>query len=80
VVIIVRVLPPYRRQGIGRTLLVRAEEQAHRLDAGRIETIVWAADAEGLHFAGVHGHTEVDRYLLPGEQVPYVTLRRRDPA
>ena len=77
VVVIVRVLPAYRRRGIGTTLLVRAEEQAHRLDAGRIETIVWAANAEGLRFAEAHGYDEVDRYLVPGEQVPYVTLRRR---
>lgn len=79
VVVIVRVLPPYRRRGIGASLLVRAEKQAHGMGAGRIETIVWAANLEGTHFAQVHGYTEVDRYLIPGEQVPYVTLRRRDP-
>jgi GNAT superfamily N-acetyltransferase len=78
VVVIVRVLPAYRRRGIGATLLIRAEKQAHRLGAGRVETIVWAANLEGLHFAEVHGYTEVDRYLVPGDEVPYVTLRRRD--
>jgi GNAT superfamily N-acetyltransferase len=78
VVVIVRVLPPYRRRGIGGTLLVRAQKQAHRIGAGRIETIVWAANLEGLRFAEVHGYTEVDRYLISGEDVPYVTLRRRD--
>jgi GNAT superfamily N-acetyltransferase len=78
VVVIVRVLPPYRRRGIGASLLVRAEKQAYGMGSGRVETIVWAANLEGLHFAAVHGYTEVDRYLVPGEDVPYVTLRRRD--
>jgi GNAT superfamily N-acetyltransferase len=78
VVVIVRVLPVYRRRGIGASLLVRAEKQAHGMGAGRIETIVWAANPEGLHFAEIHRYTEVDRYLVTGQDVPYVTLRRRD--
>ncbi|MGW5580400.1 GNAT family N-acetyltransferase [Micromonospora chokoriensis] len=80
VVVIVRVLPLYRRRGIGQTLLDRAEGQAQQLGAGRIETIVWAANVDGLRFAITHGYTEVDRYLPRGQDIPYITLRRNDAA
>ncbi|MET7398949.1 GNAT family N-acetyltransferase [Dactylosporangium sp. NPDC005572] len=75
--VIVRVLPEYRRQGIGRQLHAMALAEARSLAAERIETVVWASNVDGLRFAAAHGYVdEVDRYLPDGEDVPYVTLRR----
>jgi GNAT superfamily N-acetyltransferase len=75
VTVIARVLPEHRRQGYGTTIYVRALEHARTLAPGRIETIVWAANTAGLRFAGANGFTEVSRYLPPGEDIPFVTLR-----
>jgi GNAT superfamily N-acetyltransferase len=72
---IVRVLPEHRGQGLGRQLYARALSQARELGADRIETIVWASNVDGLLFAQANGFVEVSRYLPPGEEVPYLTLR-----
>ncbi|WP_246157541.1 GNAT family N-acetyltransferase [Catellatospora sichuanensis] len=74
-VVIVRVFPEHRGQGIGRQLYTRALEQAGALGGDGIETIVWAANTGGLRFAQAAGFVEVSRYLPPDEDVPYVTLR-----
>ncbi|WP_155389268.1 GNAT family N-acetyltransferase [Catellatospora paridis] len=74
-VVIVRVLPEHRGHGIGQRLYTRALEQARQLGGDRIETIVWAANTGGLRFAQAAGFVEVSRYLPPGEDVPYLTLR-----
>jgi GNAT superfamily N-acetyltransferase len=73
VTVIVRVLPEHRRQGIGGRLLALALEQA--AEAAAIETVVLASNTDGLAFARAHGFVEVERYVLPGEDVPWITLR-----
>lgn len=74
-VVIVRVLPEHRGQGIGQRLYARALGQAQELGGAGIETIVWAANTGGLRFAQAAGFVEVSRYLPPDEDVPYLTLR-----
>lgn len=74
VTVIVRVLPEHRGRGIGDLLYQHALRSA---DAGVVETIVWASNVDGLRFAEKRGYVEVDRYVLDGEEVPYVTLRRQ---
>jgi len=39
------------------------------------ETIVLASNLDGLRFALGHGFVEVSRYLPPGDQEPFITLR-----
>jgi GNAT superfamily N-acetyltransferase len=73
--VIARVLPAHRRQGFGEQLYRRGLEQAHALGATVIETVVLASNEDGLHFAETHGFVETDRYVLPGDTVPYVDLR-----
>ncbi|MFD9193337.1 GNAT family N-acetyltransferase [Streptomyces phaeochromogenes] len=73
--VIARVLPGHRRQGLGEQLYVRALAQARELGARRIETVVLAANTEGLRFAERHGFVEFDRYTLPGESALWIDLR-----
>jgi GNAT superfamily N-acetyltransferase len=73
--VIARVLPEHRRQGRGRLLYARGLEQARALGAGAIETVVLESNEDGLHFALAQGFVEVERYLLDGDTVRYVTLR-----
>jgi len=42
-----------------------------------IETIVLESNADGVRFATAHGFVEVDRYLPPGDDDPFITLRLR---
>lgn len=78
--VIARVLPEHRRRGFGSEVYSAALGQARTLGAEQIETIVWAANTDGLRFAKARGFVEVDRYLLPGAAVAYVTLRLRGSA
>ncbi|KES06042.1 acetyltransferase [Streptomyces toyocaensis] len=74
--VIVRVLPGFRRRGLGTRLYERAMAQAHALDAQVIETVVLASNPDGLRFAFRHGFVEVERYLLrEGDTVPWIDLR-----
>ncbi|MEU9962302.1 GNAT family N-acetyltransferase [Streptomyces sp. NPDC050982] len=73
--VIARVLPGHRHQGLGEQLYVRALGQARELGARRIETVVLAANTEGLRFAERHGFVEFDRYTLPGESALWIDLR-----
>jgi ribosomal protein S18 acetylase RimI-like enzyme len=73
--VIVRVLPEYRRNGYGRQMFEHALAHARALGGDPIETIVWAANEDGLRFAWANGFVEVDRYLPDGADVPYLTLR-----
>lgn len=73
--VIARVLPAHRHQGLGEQLYVRALAQARELGARRIETVVLAANTEGLRFAQRHGFVEFDRYTLPGESALWIDLR-----
>jgi GNAT superfamily N-acetyltransferase len=75
-VVIARVLPEHRRRGIGRALYERGLERARDFADDRpIETVVLASNEDGLAFAVRHGFIEVERYVLPGDTIPFVTLR-----
>ncbi len=77
--VIARVLPEYRKRGIGEELYVRGVAHAHEIGAREIETIVLASNTEGLRFAERHGFVEVETYLLPGDDDPFITLRLAGP-
>ena len=73
--VIARVLPPYRRGGIGTRLYERGLAVAREwADERPVETVVLATNQEGLAFALARGFVEVERYVLPGASVPYVAL------
>jgi GNAT superfamily N-acetyltransferase len=76
VTVIARVLEQHRGQGFGSNLYARALDQARELGAEAVETVVLSANEDGLRFAEKHGFVETERYLLPGETVPWVDLRR----
>ncbi|MBG6136975.1 GNAT family N-acetyltransferase [Longispora fulva] len=73
--VIVRVLPEHRRRGYGEEYHAAAVARARELGAEVIETIVLASNPDGLRFAESHGFVEVDRYLPPGDEYPFLTLR-----
>lgn len=73
--VIARVLPDHRGQGFGAELLERGLGLARTVGARVIETIVLASNVDGLRFAQRHGFVEFERYLLPGDTVPFITLR-----
>ncbi|MFE7752639.1 GNAT family N-acetyltransferase [Streptomyces sp. NPDC057428] len=74
--VIARVLPEYRRRGLGTRLYERALEQARALDAQVIETVVLASNPDGLRFAEQNGFAELERYLLrEGDTVHWIDLR-----
>lgn len=73
VTVIARVLPEHRRQGIGGQLYAHALDQAS--DARAVETVVLESNAAGLAFALAHGFAELERYVLPGEEARWITLR-----
>ncbi|MER7283112.1 GNAT family N-acetyltransferase [Dactylosporangium sp. NPDC000244] len=72
--VIVRILPRYRRQGLGTQYLDAQLADARALGAERIETVVLAANRDGLEFARRHGFVEFDRYTLDGDDAEYVDL------
>ena len=74
-VVIARVLPQHRRQGLGEQIYLRALAKARELGTRVIETVVLAANEDGLRFACHHGFAETDRYVLPGDTIPYIDLR-----
>ncbi|AOR29884.1 GNAT family N-acetyltransferase [Streptomyces fodineus] len=73
--LIARVLAPHRRQGFGEDLYARGLNHARELGAKVIETVVLSSNEDGLRFACKHGFTEIERYLLPGETIPWIDLR-----
>ncbi|MFE9118832.1 GNAT family N-acetyltransferase [Streptomyces sp. NPDC007172] len=73
--VIARVLPAYRNRGFGAELYSRGLRKARELGAKGIETVVLSSNEDGLRFALRHGFTEIDRYLLPGDTVPWIDLR-----
>jgi GNAT superfamily N-acetyltransferase len=74
-VVIARVLPAYRRRGIGSQLYERGLATAREwADDRPIESVVLASNEDGLSFALARGWVEVERYTLPGATVPYVSL------
>lgn len=72
--VIVRILPPYRRRGLGTAYLEGQLAVARERGGGRIETVVLASNEDGLDFALAHGFVEHDRYLLDGDTVPFIDL------
>lgn len=76
--VIARVLPAYRRQGIGTRLYERGLEAGRTwADDRPLETVVLASNEDGLAFALARGFVEVERYTLPGATIPYVALELR---
>jgi GNAT superfamily N-acetyltransferase len=74
-VVIVRILPEHRRRGHGSTYLTHELGEAESQRPAHIGTVVLASNEYGLAFALARGFAEVDRYLLPGDTVPFVDLR-----
>ncbi|MFJ5228875.1 GNAT family N-acetyltransferase [Kitasatospora sp. NPDC088391] len=74
--VIARVLPGHREQGYGTRLWRRGLECARAWGVDAVQTVVLESNAEGLAFALGRGFAETERYLLDGDTVPYVTLRR----
>ncbi|CAL9300618.1 hypothetical protein SUDANB135_03218 [Streptomyces sp. SudanB135_2055] len=73
--VIARVLPAFRGRGIGAALYEAGMAAAEALGAGAVETVVLAANGDGLRFAGARGFVERDRYVLDGESDEWVDLR-----
>ena len=73
--VIVRVLPAFRRLGRGTEYLQLLLADARTFAPDSIRTIVLASNVEGLAFATLRGFVEVDRYVLTGDDVPYVELQ-----
>jgi GNAT superfamily N-acetyltransferase len=77
--VIARVLPAYRRQGIGTQLYERGLGAARQwADDRPVETVVLASNEDGLAFALARGFVEVERYTLPGATIQYVALQLRE--
>ena len=73
--VIARVLPEHRERGVGTALYERGLARAQETGATSIETVILASNVEGLRFAERKGFVELERYVLPGDTIPYVTLR-----
>ncbi len=72
---IARVLPAYRGRGFGGQLYARGLAEAREAGAEVIETCVLESNPEGLRFALGRGFVETERYVLPGDSVPFIDLR-----
>jgi L-amino acid N-acyltransferase YncA len=73
--VIARVRAEQRRRGFGEQIYQRALAKARELGAQEIETVVLESNAGGLRFASRHGFAETERYVLPGDTIPFVHLR-----
>ncbi|WP_436764362.1 N-acetyltransferase family protein [Streptosporangium sp. V21-05] len=73
--VIARVLAAHRGRGFGEELYVRGLRRARELGAEVIETVVLSSNEDGLRFARKHGFVETERYLLPGDTIPWIDLR-----
>ncbi len=73
--VIARVLAAHRGRGFGEELYARGLRRARESGAEVIETVVLSCNEDGLRFALKHGFTETDRYLLPGDTIPWIDLR-----
>lgn len=73
--VIARVLTAHRGQGCGGQLYAHGLAEARRLGARVIETCVLETNPAGLRFAVRLGFVETERYVLPGDSVPFIDLR-----
>ncbi|MGW6601253.1 GNAT family N-acetyltransferase [Streptomyces sp. NPDC055036] len=73
--VIARVLAAHRGRGFGEELYARGLGRARELGAEVIETVVLSSNEDGLRFALKHGFVEIERYLLPGDTIPWIDLR-----
>jgi GNAT superfamily N-acetyltransferase len=74
-VIAARVLAAHRCQGFGEELYARSLSRAREVGAEVVETVVLSSNEDGLLFAPSHGFVETERYVLPGESIPWIDLR-----
>lgn len=72
--VIVRILPEHRGRGLGTEYFDAILERAVELEPDRIETVVLAANADGLRFAEGLSFVEHDRYVLDGDTAEWVDL------
>jgi RimJ/RimL family protein N-acetyltransferase len=72
--VIVCVFRPFRRRGYGPEYLAATLDQASGMAAQRIETVVLAANTEGLGFAQRRGFVETDRYTVGDGGGEYVDM------
>nr|WSY57901.1 GNAT family N-acetyltransferase [Streptomyces sp. NBC_00886] len=77
VTVIARVLPEFRRRGYGAALYENGLTRARALGAGAVETVVLAANTDGVRFAEARGFVETERYVLDGETDLWITMRLR---
>ncbi|MYT29893.1 GNAT family N-acetyltransferase [Streptomyces sp. SID8354] len=75
--VIARVLAAHRGRGFGSELYARGLDRARELGAQVVETVVLSSNPDGLRSAERHGFVELERYVLPGETVPWIDLRLR---
>ncbi|MER7927726.1 MULTISPECIES: GNAT family N-acetyltransferase [unclassified Streptomyces] len=73
--VIARVLPAFRRQGHGTALYENGLTRARALGAGAVETVLLAANTDGVRFAEARGFVETERYVLDGESDVWITMR-----
>jgi len=73
--VIARVLPEHRGRGFGTLIHERALAEARALGPAAIETLVLAANVDGLRFARRHGYVEVERYAVDGAHEVRLRLR-----
>jgi GNAT superfamily N-acetyltransferase len=73
--VIVRILPAFRRKGLGTQYLQHALAEARALGGRQIETVVLASNEDGLRFAQANGFVEHNRYFLAGETEAFIDLR-----
>jgi GNAT superfamily N-acetyltransferase len=73
--VIARVLAGHRNHGFGAELYARGLDRARELGAEVVETVVLSSNEDGLRFALKHGFVETERYLLPGDTIPWIDLR-----
>ena len=74
VTVIVRVLPEHRGRGLGAEYADWVLARAAELAPDRVETVVLAANQDGLRFAVRLGFVEHDRYVLDGDTAEWVDL------
>ncbi|MFI5523029.1 GNAT family N-acetyltransferase [Streptomyces platensis] len=75
VTVIARVLEAHRGRGFGEELYARGLRRAREWGGEVIETVVLSSNEDGLRFALKHGFVETERYLLPGDSIPWIDLR-----